>query len=155
MWQPLKVSGQHWKMQFLRIADKIVERLAQQQVADVLARSFKEIDLFIAEVELHIKQKQILQHACNEHTQARLTNCKCDYCRINNELRMLSAQRSMVNYSHSWETTPSGYIFSLDVRINKLRNLRRQLLGFPPRILVPIKNPKFKQPSYYPYFSER
>jgi hypothetical protein len=145
MWQPLKVSGQHWKMQFLRIADKIVERLAQQQVADVLARSFKEIDAFVVDVEKRIEQHRILKHACNEHS--RNSKCQCDYCKIACEINAFRAIRGAVNYSHSMETASPGYIFALDKRLNQLHCLKRRLLGFPERVLKP--NSLFKSHRIY------
>lgn len=132
-------------MQFLRTADKIVERLAQQQVADVLARSFKEIDTFILDVEKRIEQNRILKHACNEHSKD--SKCTCDYCKVAKEIRAYQAFRGAVNYSHSMEVTPPGYIFALDKRLNQLHNLKRRLLGFQERVLKP--NSSFKRHRIY------
>jgi hypothetical protein len=140
-------------MQLLKIVNRNVERLAQKQTANVLALAFKDIDELIVRIELHIKQQAILKHACNEHTQAIQNHCTCDYCQLKKEIQTLQRLRTALNYSYSWETTTPGHIGSIDERLNKLHNLRRQLIGVPVRIYIKPLFPKYKNPyKSQPYF---
>ena len=139
------MNGLHWTMQFLKIVNRTVERLAQKRTADVLALAFKDIDELIVRVELHIKQQHVLKHACNEHTQAAQEHCTCDYCELKKQIKALQYCRTALNHSYSWETTTPGYIGSIDEKLNRLHNLRRQLIGVPVRIYIKPLFPKYKK----------
>lgn len=118
-------------MQFRRTVNRNVEMLAQRQTADVLALAFYEIDKFIVNVEEIVRQRQMLHHVCNE----RKKDCACTYCELVRKIKELQVCRSMAQYPYCFSEVP-GYAFYLDVKLNKLHNLRRQLLGVPIRLFV-------------------